>query len=184
MPYSLVIGRVLFRVDIRQFSDGNPGATNLYRATGSRFWYIVGVVADALKGALPVAVAYWGLGWQDMRIVPVGIAAIAGHAFSPFLGFKGGKAVAITGGVWTAITWFEVPIVLGLMLAFWYKSIKESDWVVMFVMISILLYLLVTRPTAPILSLWLGNFLILAFKHRQSLSKPPTFQRWLPFLGK
>lgn len=180
VPYSLVIGRVGWGVDIRQYGDGNPGATNLYKATGSRFWYIVGVLADALKGALPVSIAYWGFGWTDWRVVPIGVVAIAGHAFSPFLGFKGGKAVAITGGVWTALTWFEVPIVFGLMLAYWYKQVRESDWVVMFTMLSVLLYLLLTRPTLPMLGVWAGNFAILLYKHRASLTRLPSLHRFVP----
>lgn len=182
IPYSVLIGKLRFGVDIRRYGDGNPGATNVYRATNSRLWYIIAVIADALKGTLPVAYAYWGLRWQGLEIVPVGIAAILGHAFSVFLGFKGGKSVAITGGIWTAITLFELPIVIGLMLAYWYKSIKESDWVVIAMMLSVLLYLLLTRPMPPLLLLWLGNFLIVLFKHRQGLHHPPTFVRWLPFL--
>lgn len=182
IPYSVLIGKLRFGVDIRQYGDGNPGATNVYRATGSRLWYIVAVIADALKGTVPVGFAYWVLGWQGLEIAPIGIAAICGHAFSPFLGFKGGKSVAITGGVWTAITIFELPIVIGLMLAYWYKSIRESDWVVVAMMLSVLLYLLLTRPNLPLLLLWLGNFIIVLFKHRRGLHHPPTFVRWLPFL--
>lgn len=182
IPYSVLIGKLLFGVDIRHYGDGNPGATNVYRATQSKFWYIVAVIADALKGTLPVAYAYWGMGWQGFEIVPVGIVAICGHAFSPFLGFKGGKSVAITGGIWTAITLFEVPITIGLMLTYWYKSIKESDWVVVAMMLSVLLYLVLTRLSVPILLLWLGNFLIVLYKHRRGLTQRPTFVYWLPFM--
>lgn len=177
VPFSVVIGRVVFNVDIRQHGDGNPGATNVYRASGSRFWYIVAVMADALKGSIPVGIAYWGLGWRDERLALVAVLAIAGHAFSPFLGFRGGKAVAITGGTWAALTLWQVPIVIGVNLFLWYRLLNESDWVVMFMMLGVLLYLLVAYSQMPVfLFIWAGNFAILLFKHRAGLKRLPSFR--------
>lgn len=184
IPYSLVIGKLVFGVDIRQYGDGNPGATNLFRATNSKFWYIVGVLADAAKGTFPVGIAFWFLGWHSFEIVPIGIVAILGHAFSPFLGFNGGKAVAITGGVWAGITLYEIPVLIGFLLFFWYKSLKESDWVVVIMMLGVGLYLWLINASHALLTLWFGNFLILVYKHRASLSKPPTLVYWLPFVSK
>jgi len=178
IPFALVIGHLVLKVDIRQYGDGNPGATNIYRASGSRLWYIVAVVADSFKGAIPVSVAYWGMGWHDWRIVPVAVLAIAGHAFSPFLSGHGGKAVAITGGTWMALTLWQVPIVMGLALGIWYRIIQESDWVVMATMLTVLAYLVLALPQQPVLLLvWLGNFLILLYRHRASLNAPPTLRR-------
>jgi glycerol-3-phosphate acyltransferase PlsY len=177
IPYSVLIGRFVFNVDIRQFGDGNPGATNVYRATKSKIWYVVAVMADALKGTIPVGIAFWSLGWMDTRIVPVAIAAIAGHAFSPFLNFNGGKAVAVTGGVWAALTLWEVPIVLGLSLLAWVRVFKESDWVVMATMFTVLAWLVFFRAYQPyLLGVWLGNLLILAYKHRAGLTALPTLK--------
>jgi glycerol-3-phosphate acyltransferase PlsY len=178
VPFSVVIGRLVFNVDIRQHGDGNPGATNVYRASGSRFWYIVAVLADALKGSIPVGVAHWGLGWRDERLALVAVLAIAGHAFSPFLGFKGGKAVAITGGTWAALTLWQVPIVIGVNLFLWYRLLSKSDdWVVMFMMLGVLLYLLVAYNQMPVfLLIWMGNFAILLFKHRAGLKRLPSFR--------
>jgi glycerol-3-phosphate acyltransferase PlsY len=178
VPFSWVIGRLVFNVDIRQYGDGNPGATNVYRASGSRFWYIVAVLADALKGSLPVGTAFWGLGWRDERLALVAVLAIAGHAFSPFLKFRGGKAVAITGGTWAALTLWQVPIVIGVNLFLWYRLLNESDWVVMLMMAGVLLYLLAVYNSMPIFFLiWVGNFAILLIKHRQGLKRLPTFRR-------
>ena len=178
VPYSLLIGHLVFNVDIRQFGDGNPGATNVYRATGNRLWYFVAVAADSLKGTIPVGVAFWSLNWMDARIIPVAIAAIAGHAFSPLLGFKGGKAVAITGGIWAALTLWEVPVVMGISLFLWYRIFHESDWVVMATMVTVLLWLLLMRRAdSYLLWIWLGNFLILAHKHRAGLKHLPSLRR-------
>jgi glycerol-3-phosphate acyltransferase PlsY len=179
IPFSVLIGQWVFKLDIRQYGDGNPGATNVLRASGSKFWFIIAVFADALKGTIPVGIAYWYLGWQDWRIVPIGVLAIAGHAFTPYLNFNGGKAVAITGGVWSAVTLWEIPIVLGLTLIFWFKSVKESDWAVILMMFSILFYMLLFKREHPhLFGLWAGNLLILLYKHRQGLAKPPTLVPW------
>ncbi|MAU11338.1 MAG: hypothetical protein CL607_16065 [Anaerolineaceae bacterium] len=185
VPYSVLLGKWFFGVDIRDYGDGNPGATNVYRASGSKLWLIVAVCLDGAKGLFPVGIAYWIVGIRDMGIVPIALAAIAGHAFSLFLGFNGGKAVAVTFGTWIGLTIFEMPIVMGLMLVYWFRSLKESNWVVVMVMLYALLYLLLTRPdNLPFLAIWLGNFAIVLFRHRQGLNRLPTIKRWLPFLPK
>jgi acyl phosphate:glycerol-3-phosphate acyltransferase len=178
IPFSLLIGKWRFNVDIREFGDGNPGATNVLRATKSKFWFAIALFCDISKGMIPVGFAYWGLWWQDWRIVPVAILAIAGHAFSPFLKFNGGKAIAITSGVWTATTLWEIPILLGLSLTFFLKLFKNSDWAVINMMGVMFLFLVIVRPTQPhLLAIWAGNFAILLFKHRKGLAIIPK----LPF---
>jgi glycerol-3-phosphate acyltransferase PlsY len=130
-----------------------------------------------------VGIAYWIEGIQDERIVPIALAAIAGHAFSVFLGFKGGKAVAVTGGTWIGLTLFEMPIVIGAMLIYWYRSLKESNWVTVVMMLYMLVYLLLAHlGNMPFLMVWLGNFMIVLYRHRDGLNKLPTIKRWLPLL--
>lgn len=185
VPFSLLLGWFITGNDIRHYGDGNPGATNLYRATGSRFWYVIAVCLDGAKGLFPVGIAYWIIGIQDWGIVPIALAAIAGHAFSIYLGFKGGKAVAVTGGTWIGLTLFEMPLVIGAMLSYWYRSIEESNWVTVIMMLYMLVYLLITRPdNGPFLFIWLGNFLMVLYRHRQGLNTMPTIKRWLPLLPK
>lgn len=183
IPFSVLIGRVIFGVNIRQYGDGNPGATNVKRASGSMFWFIVAVFLDGGKGLFPVGIAYWIAGIQDMRIVPIAIAAILGHAFSVFLGFKGGKAVAVTGGIWTGITILEMPIVIGILLTYWFLSLDSSDWAVVLMMISLLIYILIGHPGNQVfVAIWIGNFIVVLIKHRHGLTRLPGIRRWLPFL--
>jgi len=185
LPFSVWIGRLVFGVNIRNYGDGNPGATNVYRASGSRFWYIVAILLDGHKGLLPVGIAYWILGWRGIEIVPLAWAAIMGHAFSIFLNFQGGKAVAITGGVWIGLTLLEMPIVMSVLLVYWYRSVKESNWAVILWLLSVGLYLLLAHPTnTAYLLVWLGNFLIVLYRHRDGLNHLPTIKRWLPLLPK
>ncbi|MEZ7842902.1 MAG: glycerol-3-phosphate 1-O-acyltransferase PlsY [Opitutales bacterium] len=102
-------------VDILKYGSGNPGATNVTRALGSKFGNIV-FACDALKGFIA---AGWPLLWMGEAGLQLGIigliASIIGHSFSVFLKFKGGKGVATTMGGLVAI----MPIVLLIGVAAW-----------------------------------------------------------------
>ena len=101
-------------VDIRKKGSGNIGATNVGRILGKRWGYLV-FALDALKGWLAVWLAGEFLQAGDNWTVVTGIAAVAGHVFSPWLNFKGGKGVATSAGVllglapaalfWAAAVW-------------------------------------------------------------------------------
>lgn len=116
LMFSYWIG-LIFHKDIREAgSDLNPGAFNLGKSLGFGFGFL-GALLDFLKGFFPlVLLKYYGIisGWE---IFLVGLAPIAGHAFSPFLNFKGGKGVAVSFGVWSALTFFEISLVYALVLA-------------------------------------------------------------------
>src|SRR5688572_17372282 len=103
IPFGLIVGRAK-GVDPRKAGSGNIGATNVGRLLGKKFFAIV-FVLDLLKGLLPMlAAAYVLRGMEEsnrkyLLWLAVGFAAIAGHMFSLFLGFKGGKGVATSTGV-------------------------------------------------------------------------------------
>lgn len=182
LPFSLLIGHIFLGKDIRQYGDGNPGATNVLRASGSKAWFILAIALDMSKGLFPVGIAYWFGGYNDISIVPIAIAPIIGHAFSPFLGFNGGKAIAVTGGVWIGLTIMEAPIVQSILLTYWFLSIDSSDWAVLMAGISYLIYLLLTHPEPVFLAVWILNLLILIIKHRHGLTRLPGIKRWLPLI--
>ncbi|MCK5219093.1 glycerol-3-phosphate 1-O-acyltransferase PlsY [bacterium] len=99
MPTAYLYGR-LRGVDIRTQGSGNPGATNIARLFGIPAGVMV-LLVDVGKGFVA---AYWLSRWtpypaSDLIRVGCGLAAIFGHAFTPFLKFKGGKGVAATYGV-------------------------------------------------------------------------------------
>jgi len=93
IPFGYIAGR-LKRTDIRRHGSGNIGFTNVQRTMGWS-WALPVLLLDVAKGLVPTAIAH-GFG-----LVPplVGIGAILGHVFCPWLGFKGGKGVATTVGV-------------------------------------------------------------------------------------
>jgi glycerol-3-phosphate acyltransferase PlsY len=178
MPFSLWLGQRLARADVRHFGDGNPGAANAWLAGG---WRVGGIVLllDYAKGAVPVGLAHFVFGISDWRLLPVALAPILGHAFSPFLGFCGGKAVTVTFGVWTGLMLGEAPILLGILLGFFFLIQAADAWAVLLSM-GVFLVHLVLRQASPILiAIWVGNVLILLWKHRAGLHEMPRPRAWV-----
>ena len=178
LPFSVWVGKLALRTEIRNYGDHNPGATNVIRAGGWK-WGTLALLLDYFKGAIPVGIAYFFVGLDGIPLVLVALAPVLGHAYSPFLGFHGGKAVAVTFGIWTGLTLWEVPMVLGLLLGLWFGVVVISGWAVMLAMLGLLIYLLIFHPGPILLAVWGGNTLILAWKHRQELMQPPGLRPWL-----
>lgn len=174
IPFAVILGRIGVGVDIRTHGDGNPGAANLWRAAG----WPLGLTAfflDFLKGAVPVGLAQFAGGVTGWPLALVGLAPIAGHAYSPFLGFRGGKALAVTLGAWTGLTLFAMPIIAGLSALVFYLTIAPEGWAVAFALVAMLAYLLASGRDPVLLAVWLGSVPILLERHRADLRQPP---RW------
>lgn len=88
-------------VDIRKVGSGNSGATNVLRSLGKGPALVVAAF-DILKGAMAVGLAHV-LGLDPVWVALCGVAAVLGHNFSPFLGFRGGKGVATSFGTMLAL---------------------------------------------------------------------------------
>jgi len=104
IPFGFLLGK-LRGIDIRQEGSGNIGSTNVFRILGRKSG-IFCLILDALKGFLPVFLAHqWvpdnTLG--DSIEVLTAMACILGHNYSPWIGFKGGKGIATTGGALIAL---------------------------------------------------------------------------------
>lgn len=97
IPFGLIFTRTLTGKDPRQHGSGNIGATNAMR-TGGKTVGILTLLADIIKGALPVAIAVQ-LAFSSLEIGAVALAAFLGHIFPVYLKFKGGKGVATMYGV-------------------------------------------------------------------------------------
>jgi glycerol-3-phosphate acyltransferase PlsY len=139
---------------------------------------------DFLKGALPVAAARSFGGVHGWELVPVALAPVVGHAFSPFLGGHGGKAIAVTFGVWCGLTLYEAPLVLGLLMILFYGVQAVDAWSAILAMLGLGVYLAVRNADAVLLTIWLGNLLILVWKHRHALRQPMRLHpRFLKLLG-
>lgn len=97
IPTGFWYAKYFHKLDIRQHGSGNIGATNSLRVLGKKAAIIV-LFIDLLKGLLPVLVAKY-LDFSTENVLLVGVFAVLGHLFSPFLNFKGGKGIATAFGV-------------------------------------------------------------------------------------
>ena len=177
LPFSVWVGRLLLGVDIRQFGDGNPGAANAFRA-GSQLAGLLVLVLDISKAAAPVGLAYFNLGIRGWGMFLIALAPMLGHAFSPFLRFRGGKAIAAGLGVWIGLTLWKasLPGIVGALIGI--ALFTPSGWSVMCAMCAILLALLAWLPDPFLLAVWLGETLIFAWTHRLDLRQGIHLRPW------
>jgi acyl phosphate:glycerol-3-phosphate acyltransferase len=105
-------------VDLRQQGSQNTGATNAGRILGRKWGYFV-FVLDLFKGWIAVWLAIqWGS--TDEVSIAAGVCAVLGHVFSPWLGFRGGKGVATSAGIFLALTPLITLILAGLWMVFFW----------------------------------------------------------------
>lgn len=168
LPFSVWIGRLAMGRDIRQFGDANPGATNVLRA-GGRAWFLLALLLDISKAILPVGLAYQVAEWRGWPMVVIAIAPPLGHALSPFLGWRGGKAVAAVFGAWIGLTLWRVPLLGAVVLAVLFILLRKSGWVVILTALIVLVYLLFFMADPLLLAVWVGHFAILVWKHWSEL---------------
>lgn len=133
--YSYSLPKLLKGVDVRDASpDRNPGGANAIRAAGTGIGLLC-IALDILKAFLPVCAAVTYAGVRGMELVPVAAAPVFGHAFSPFLKFRGGKCVAAFYGSMLAL-WPLSRIVLlptAAMIIFKFLVVIKPDSLCVFV---------------------------------------------------
>jgi glycerol-3-phosphate acyltransferase PlsY len=125
IPTSIIAGRLLKGIDVRQFGSGNAGGTNAFRVLGWKAGLAVTLI-DILKGTIAsVYVVAWfkahPLGsFPDMNEVALslvaGMAAVIGHVFTVFAGFKGGKGVSTAAGMLIGLAPVSMLMVIGIFL--------------------------------------------------------------------
>ncbi len=176
LPLAWWLGRAVLHVDPRDYGpDHNPGAGNVWRAGGWR----VGLPAAALDvGKATVAVqlaAAAGLaGW---RLVPVALAPALGHAFSPFLRFRGGKGVACTFGAWIGLAGPLGGLALAVCFAVFYVAQRVDAWTNVFGVGLFAVGLVVSGAGAALVATAGAHGLLLAWTSRDELRERPRL-RW------
>ena len=113
LSFAVIVSRFFGLADPRSYGSGNPGATNVLRS-GNKAAAILTLLFDALKGYVPVAVA-WQLGFPELAVTAVGLGAFIGHLWPIFFKFEGGKGVATAAGVLQGFA----PALGGLVLLVW-----------------------------------------------------------------
>jgi glycerol-3-phosphate acyltransferase PlsY len=120
IPNSVWIGKFFYNIDVREFGSGNAGATNTFRVLGRKAGIPV-LIFDILKGTLAVALSYLselspGSSEFTELQLGLGVAALIGHIFPVFAGFRGGKGVATLLGVVICILPLACALSLGVFL--------------------------------------------------------------------
>ncbi|KFZ42898.1 glycerol-3-phosphate 1-O-acyltransferase PlsY [Anoxybacillus flavithermus] len=122
IPFALIVGKVGYGIDIREHGSGNLGGTNTFRVLGVKAGLIV-TIADILKGTLAASLPV--LFSVDIHPLLTGMFAVFGHTYPVFAQFRGGKAVATSGGVLL----FYSPVLFMTMLAVFFLILYISKYV-------------------------------------------------------
>lgn len=174
-PFSVWIGRRLLGKDIRNYGDGNPGATNVFRAGGRKSGFLA-VLLDVAKGIPFVFTAHSFFKLPDFAVMFVAWCAISGHAFSPLLRFKGGKSIAVTFGVILALPDHGMLLIFTGFLLAAFLCIDNDAWLVIIGTAGSLIYLLATQGISWEPLFMLGVFVLFLNKFFIELKTAPAFK--------
>ncbi len=178
LPFSVWLGKIFMGTDVRRLGDGNPGAANAFR-TGNKLVGLSALLLDVSKAAAPVGLAYFNLGFRGLPMFLIAVAPILGHVFSPFLGFRGGKAISTALGVWIGLTIWKASLAGVIAVGIGMVLFTTPGWAVMLAMGGILGMLLLWMPDPLLLAVLASETLILAWTHRADLSHLPRLRPWL-----
>lgn len=167
IPSGLIIGKLFYGKDIREHGSGNLGGTNTFRTLGVKAGLIVSI-ADVLKGTLAASLPL-PLNTDDLHMLLVGVFAVIGHMYPIFAGFRGGKAVATSGGVLLAY----IPVLFIFMLLIFFISLYITKYVSLSSIltgIAAFIYSLFTQdlPLIMVVAV-LASFVI--YRHRANIER-------------
>lgn len=184
IPSGLIMGKIGYGKDIREFGSGNLGATNTFRVLGVIPGSFV-LVLDALKGILSVGIASYfftqtptliqnpqTVNYVHSTVVVLsGLAAICGHNWSVYLKFSGGKGVATGAGVLIML----VPKIILILLAIWFVLVLISRYVSlasvsMTLLFPVLMVYYYPRNIPYILFSFIAAFAV-TFQHRSNIKR-------------
>jgi len=175
IPTGYIFCRVLKGVDIREFGSGNVGATNVFRVVG-RLPGILVLAIDILKGfACATYIASFFLyispaARPELYRVFAGLATIAGHNWTVFLKFRGGKGVATSAGVVISL----IPKIFWLGFLVWTIVFSVTGYISVasiIASISIPLFTLVFSEPAEIVIFMSILCLVIVYKHRSNIKR-------------
>ena len=173
IPSGLWIGKLFFGKDIRQYGSGNLGGTNTFRTLGVKAGFAV-TILDVLKGTaatlLPVAFGISG----EFHPLLAGTIAVVGHMFPIFAGFRGGKAVATSGGVVLGYA----PFLFLLIFLTFFLALYITKYVSLSSMITAVVALLLSFFTQrgdgvdiPLVIVIACLALFIVYRHRANISR-------------
>nr|WP_138860297.1 MULTISPECIES: glycerol-3-phosphate 1-O-acyltransferase PlsY [Exiguobacterium] len=184
IPFALIVGKLGYKVDVREHGSGNLGTTNTFRVLGKKAGTLV-LLGDMGKGLVAALLPL--LFGSEMSLLLAGIPAIIGHSYPVFAKFKGGKSVATSAGVLlAAFPWFFVVVVGTFLLTlFVSKMVSLSSMAAAAVgIVTVVTYGVIAKDWLPLIVIVpLALFIII--KHRTNWQrirsgtepKVPLFQK-------
>ena len=183
IPWSVLIGKILAGGDIRSVGDGNPGTANTWKLAGPMPG-LIALILDVGKAFIPVFlfITLFSDYLDDqpqIKIAAIGIAPVLGHAWTPFLKFRGGKALATSLGSWIAVTSGSVVPGLICVLLILHVFQKNHALTVTIAFLSCPIFLVPLNTFDNLLTLWLVNTFVIVYKHRPEYSYGILPREWL-----
>jgi len=171
IPTGLIVVRLISGEDIRRHGSGNIGTVNVLRVAGAGTAAVV-LAVDILKGMVPVMLAV-RMGFPPWTVVAGGLAAIAGHNWSVFLKFQGGKGIATSFGVLLALSWPAAAVAA----AVWVVAVaitRYSSLGSLLAMVSVPLSLRWLRQPDAYVSFGIIAALFAVYRHRANIRRLVT----------
>lgn len=174
IPFALVIGKVFYKTDVRNFGSGNLGGTNAGRVLGKKAGISV-IVCDVLKVVVAVAVVAQ---FDREASIWAGLAAAIGHCYPVFAGFHGGKAVATMFGFLLSTSIFTfgnawyvfVPFIFFLIVLYLGKMVSLASMVAAVVSSIYITIMQYNISLEIIIASWLLTMLVI-YRHRGNIVK-------------
>lgn len=171
VPNAYLIAKIFYGIDIRRYGSGNPGATNVWRVAG-KIPGIITFTLDMLKGFIPAFIAKKIFIHDAALTIPMlaGLCAVAGHVWTPFLKFRGGKGVATGCGVFFGL----VPVAAFFSFIIFFLALAITKYVAVgsitaAVAMPVFLYLLKRPPVLIYISVILA--VIIIWRHKSNIKK-------------
>ena len=171
VDFAVIVGR-MYGVDIHQEGSGNPGMSNVLRTMG-RVPAAMVFIGDTLKGTIGAAMGWVASGSPDPAVhwaFLAGLAAVVGHCYPIFHGFKGGKGVATGGGVLL----FTVPIVAVIEIAVWFLVfwLTKTASIGSMVIVVITIPMLIWQGVTGLSLVWVALIIALVvWRHRGNIKR-------------
>ncbi|WP_188205909.1 glycerol-3-phosphate 1-O-acyltransferase PlsY [Alkalibacillus aidingensis] len=166
IPSALIIGRAFYDIDIREHGSGNLGATNTFRVLGIKAGMVVTII-DILKGTLPVVLTVFFA--PELEPLIVGAFAVLGHTYPIFAKFKGGKAVATSGGVLLGVS----PLLFIILVISFFVFLKLFKYVslasILAGLVAVITSLIMQHLGLIIVTSLLAVFVI--YRHRENIKR-------------
>ncbi len=174
LPFALIIGKVFYKTDVRNFGSGNLGGTNAGRVLGKKAGISV-IVLDILKVVVAVAIVSF---FDKEASIWAGLAAALGHCYPIFAGFRGGKAVATMFGILISTSiftfqnaWYVIfPFLAFLVVLVLTKMVSLSSMIAALTSSIYITYMQWNVSLEIIIASWLLTILVI-YRHRSNIKK-------------